>query len=233
MPRVLAIDDDVNLLDNVRVSLEMEALDVDTASTAEDALWLIKQPVYDLVILDWQIPGTSGIELCQLHRKQGFSTPVMMLTAMDKITDKEIGFNAGADDYLTKPFDIRELIFRVRALLKRASGKILSNVVLIADLEVNLDTKVISRNSVPIHLKPLEYKVLEYFVRHPSVLIEAQVLLDNVWGQDNDATVSSVYTTVARLRKKLDLTGADSPIQTSYGMGYRYVPQESNRESTS
>lgn len=224
MPRVLAIDDDVNLLDNVKVSLEMEKIDVDTASTAEDALWLIKQPVYDLIILDWQIPGTSGIELCQVHRRQGYSTPVMMLTAMDKISDKEVGFNAGADDYLTKPFDIRELIMRVRALLKRSTAKVVANKVQVADLEVNLDAKIVSRNSETIHLKPLEYKVLEYFIRHPSILIEPQVLLDNVWGADNEATVDSVYSTVARLRKKLDLTGADSPIQTSYGRGYRFLP---------
>ncbi|MBX9572932.1 MAG: response regulator transcription factor [Candidatus Obscuribacterales bacterium] len=226
MPRVLAIDDDVNLLDNVKISLEMEKIDVDTASTAEDALWLIKQPVYDLLILDWQIPGTSGIELCQAHRRHGYSTPVMMLTAMDRISDKEVGFNAGADDYLTKPFDIRELILRVRALLKRSTAKVVANLVRLANLEVNLDTRIVSRNSEPIHLKPLEYKVLEYFIRHPSILIEPQVLLDNVWGAENEATVDSVYSTVARLRKKLELTGPDSPIQTSYGRGYRFLPQE-------
>jgi two-component system, OmpR family, manganese sensing response regulator len=233
MPRVLAIDDDVNLLDNVKVSLELEKIDVDTASTAQDALWLIKQPVYDLIILDWQIPGTSGIELCQAHRRHGYSTPVMMLTAMDKITDKEIGFNAGADDYLTKPFDIRELVMRVRALLKRAPAKLISKAIMLGELRVDLDNKIVSRNSEPIHLKPLEYKVLEYFVRHPSVLIEPQALLDNVWGQDNEATIDNVYSTVARLRKRLGLTGADSPIQTSYGMGYRFVPQESTREDLS
>ena len=226
MPRVLAIDDDVNLLDNVKISLEMEKIDVDTASTAEDALWLIKQPVYDLLILDWQIPGTSGIELCQAHRRHGYSTPVMMLTAMDRISDKEVGFNAGADDYLTKPFDIRELILRVRALLKRSTAKVVANLVRLANLEVNLDTRIVSRNSEPIHLKPLEYNVLEYFIRHPSILIEPQVLLDNVWGAENEATVDSVYSTVARLRKKLELTGPDSPIQTSYGRGYRFLPQE-------
>ena len=224
MPRILAIDDDVNLLANVKFALELEEFDVDSASTAEDALWKIKQSIYDLIILDWQIPGTSGIELCQAHRRLGYATPVLMLTGKDKIADKEVGFNAGVDDYLTKPFDIREVVLRVRALLKRTTTKVVANIVKLADLEVNLDSKTVCRNSEILHLKPLEYKVLEYFIRHPHVLIEAQNLLDNVWGQENDATISSVYSTVARLRKKLGLTGPDSPIQTSYGMGYRYLP---------
>lgn len=224
MPRILAVDDDLNILDNVKALLVREGFDVDLCSTAEDAIWQVKQPIYDLYILDWQIPGTSGIELCQSIRRMDSSAAILLLTGMDKIADKTQGFDAGADDYLTKPFQLAELLARVKALLRRAPRQIISRVVKLGELEFDLETKQVKKGSEAIHLKPLECKVLEYLVRHPNELIEAQVLLDNVWGQENESTVASVYTTVARLRKKLGLTGADSPIQTSYGMGYRYIP---------
>lgn len=223
MPRILIVDDDVSLAENVKLYLERETFKVDLVHDGEDARLQLKDDIYDLVILDWNLPGITGIEICQGLRAKGNVIPVLMLTANAEIDSKDLGFAVGADDYLTKPFDLRELLARVRALLRR-SRSITPSVVLVGDLEIDTAARVVRRGAVEVHLQPREFDVLEYFLRHPGEVVNADTLLLSVWGHDSDSTSESVYICIARLRKKLGMTGKDAAIRTHYGLGYCFTP---------
>ena len=223
MPRILIVDDDVDLAENVKLYLEREHFKIDLVHNGDEARLQLKDDIYDLAILDWNLPGASGIELCAGLRAGGRSIAILMLTANAELDSKDLGFAVGADDYLTKPFELRELLARVKALLRR-SRQFVPKVIEIGDLSVDLSARTVLCKGELIHLKPLEFDVLEYFLRHPGDLVKPDVLLLSVWGQDNESTVDAVYLCIARLRKKLGMTGANAPIRTHYGLGYCYVP---------
>lgn len=232
MPRILLVDDDLDLIENIGAYLERETFKVDLAGNTEDARFLLKDDIYDLVVLDWNMPGDSGIDLCRWLRSAQRSTAILMLTANDSIDSKETGFSAGADDYLTKPFEIRELLARVRALLQRPR-QLMPKIVDIGDLRINLDMKTVARGETSIHLKPMEFAVLEYFLRHPGELVKPEALLLSVWDQDSESTVDAVYICVGRLRKKLGMTEAGAPIRTQHKLGYVYVPPDDSNSTNS
>lgn len=176
---------------------------------------------YDLAILDWQLPGMTGIEICRQYRQEGGSIPILMLTGQNTMDDKETGFDAGADDYLTKPFDLRELRARVRALLRRPSEVVSS---LVGSSAVSLDYKGYSlvRNGEKIKLLPKEFAVLEFLLRHPGQFFTPDQILNQVWESDSDSTVDALRACIKRLRQRIDKDGSPSMIQTSRGLGYKF-----------
>lgn len=188
--------------------------------TGTDGRDRLKFYAYDLAILDWQLPGVTGIEICRQYRQEGGSIPILMLTGQNTMDDKETGFDAGADDYLTKPFDLRELRVRVRALLRRPSEVVPA---LVGSSSVSLDYKSYSliRNGEKIKLLPKEFAVLEFLLRHPGQFLTPDQILNQVWDTDSDSTVDALRACIKRLRQRIDKDDSPSLIQTSRGLGYK------------
>jgi DNA-binding response OmpR family regulator len=175
---------------------------------------------FDLIILDIMLPEMSGLELCSRFRKSGGLSPILMLTAKDGVEDKELGLDTGADDYLTKPFHLKELAARVRALLRRGTQSA-GNILEISDLKIDLAECRVFKGEEEIHLLPKEYRLLEFLSRHPNHILSAEELLEHVWESGVGFMPDTVRQHVKRLRKKLDTPGTSSIIQTVYGLGYK------------
>lgn len=223
MKRILLVEDEAGLADIVKVSLKRESFEVEISSTCADAKLQVKIGGFDLIILDWNLPDGTGVELCRMLRAKQTNLPILMLTAMDEIQNKEEGFEAGADDYLTKPFSTRELIARVKALLRRPAV-FTAKKTNIGPLSIDLSTRQVLNGQTTVHLKPLEFDLLEFFVMHPGQLISPDVLLHRVWKSESDASIDSVYSCVTRLRKKLGSDKFEFPLRTVHRMGYVFEP---------
>lgn len=220
MARILVVDDDKNQLENIEDWLLHEHHTVETAESAEQAEDLLKMYVYDLLIFDWSMPRMSGVELLQRFRAAGGVTPVMMLTGKEGLDDKEQGLDAGADDYLTKPFHLKELSARIRALLRRPK-ETLSNVLRVGDIEMDTATFRTTRGGKQIELLPKEYAVLQFLMRHPNQVFDAQAILHRVWNSEHEVGPETVKTTILRLRKKIDEDRDESIIKSTRGIGYK------------
>jgi DNA-binding response OmpR family regulator len=220
MPKVLVVEDDVALQRMISDWLTLEHYNLESALDGKDAIEKLKFYQYDVVILDWQLPEMSGIEVIRQFRSSGGRTPVLMLTGKSAIPDKEEGFDSGVDDYLTKPFHMKELSARLRALLRRPST-LVSEVFQIGRLKMDRRTHIVSIDDQEIDLKPTEYALLEFMMRHPGQVFSPESLLDKVWSSQSDATVDALTTCVKRLRKKITVPGQESIIKTIYGVGYK------------
>lgn len=183
---------------------------------------MLKRSVYDVIILDWQLPGMEGIEILKRFRHGGGTTPVIMLTGRSGINEKESGFNVGADDYLTKPFDIRELAARIRSLLRRPSTTT-ANILKARDIELDPVKHSVSCSGKPMHISPRDFTLLEFFMRHPGEVFSVDALLNRVWNYDEDATPEALRSAIRRLRMALD--GGKDPdqscIENIVRVGYR------------
>lgn len=217
MAKVLLVEDDADLANTVRTTLLFEHHQVELIESGSDADIQLKTFDYDLIILDWGLPGKTGIEICRDFRSAGKKTPILLLTGKDSIADKEIGLDAGADDYLTKPFDMRELSARVRALLRRAA-QVTENVLVAGDIALDTIKYRVSKLNNPVDLQPKEFQLLEFFMRHPNQVFSAEALLARVWPSDSEATTEALRTTLKRLRRKVDPDG--TLIRTVHGVGY-------------
>lgn len=175
---------------------------------------------YDLLILDWEMPDLNGIELCKRYRASGGQAPVLMLTGRREIDDKESGFSAGADDYLTKPFSTRELILRVEALLRRPA-LVRTDQIQVGRLLMEPQSHRLTIDGKEVRLSRLEFAVLEFFMRHPNEIFNAETILTRVWPINSDAEAQTVVNYITRLRQKLDEKGQPSIIETVHGVGYR------------
>ena len=221
MTNIMLLEDDNNMANTVEDWLKTQQYEIDVAYDGEDGAERLLFYQYDAVILDWTLPNKSGLQVCQEFRSRGGKTPILMLTGKDAVEDKEVGLDSGADDYLTKPFHLRELTARIKALLRRP-------VVVVADLisacGIDLDTKArrVRRGGVDLNLAPLEYKLLEFLMRNPNEVFAAEALLNRVWPNDSDASNETVRTCIKKLRKKVDIEGADSVITNLPGVGYRF-----------
>jgi DNA-binding response OmpR family regulator len=220
MARILVVDDDRNQLENVQDWLQHEHHTVETAESGEQAEELLKAYQYDLLIFDWSMPRMTGVELLKRFRTSGGVTPVMMLTGREGLDDKEQGLDAGADDYLTKPFHLKELSARVRALLRRPK-ETLSNILRAGDIEMDTATFRTTRAGRSIELLPKEYAVLQFLMRHPNQVFDAQAILDRVWNSEQQVGPETVKTTILRLRKKIDEDREESIIKSTRGIGYK------------
>ena len=198
--------------------LVAQGFDVDVAKGGDDALARLRQASYDLVVLDVMMPGSDGIEVCERLRAAGDRLPVLMLTARDAVRDRVTGLEAGADDYLLKPFANEELVARVRALLRRASGGI--DKLAFADLGLDLQTRVARRGPREIELSPLEFELLEFLLRHPRQVLPRSLIYERVWGYDSSLSSNSLDVFVGRLRRKLEADGERRLIHTVRGVGF-------------
>jgi DNA-binding response OmpR family regulator len=220
MTRVLLVDDDEDHLVLLSACLQAENYTVVEATNGSQGReWLIGS-MFDLIILDWTMPDLSGVELCRLFRSRGGLTPVLFLTGKTEIVDKETGFDVGGDDYLTKPFDMRELLARMKALLRRP--KLIQGELLTAR-NIQLDTikREVSVAGEKIALTPKEFNLLEVFMRHPNQVMTQDRLLDMVWANDTDKSIDVVRQTIARLRQAISDSKNNRLIRTVHGIGYR------------
>jgi DNA-binding response OmpR family regulator len=217
--RILVVDDDRRLCSVVRRGLIEEAYAVDVAYDGEDGEYMASVNSYDLVILDIMMPKKDGIEVCEELRAKGINTPILMLTARDAVEDRVRGLDAGADDYMVKPFSFNELLARVRALMRR-EALTKSPEVRLGDLVLNTLTREVKRGDRAIELTTKEYVILEYFMRHPNVVVTRTMLEEHAWDYDFDSMSNLVDVYIRRLRRKLDDEG-QGLIQTVRGSGYR------------
>jgi two-component system, OmpR family, response regulator len=224
MPKILVIEDDAGLNRMIREWLEFERNDVDYAENGREGLDKLRSYEYDCVILDWELPEMSGIEILQKFRSMNRPTPVLMLTGKSSIQEKETGFDAGADDYLTKPFHMKELSARLRALMRRASVNV-STVVEARGIRMDSASFRVNRGTDEIQLLPKEFALLEFLMRHADQVFSAETLLNRVWSSDSDATIDAITTCIKRIRKKIDREGDPSVIKTVHGVGYKFDPK--------
>jgi len=221
MPLVLIVDDDPELRRFLAGELTVEGYGVETAATGMEALSRIREGGLDLVVLDWGLPDFSGVEVCGRMRSGGITTPVLMLTARDDVRERVEALDAGADDYLTKPFSIEELLARVRARLRRDGSTPVETEVLSLDgLSMNLATREVSRDGEPISLTVREFALLQALLRVPNRVRPRAELFSAVWGENyvGDANLLDVY--IRYLRKKIERPGLPTLIQTVRGVGF-------------
>lgn len=194
---------------------------VEAVHDGTDAKERLLASSYDLLILDWELPGLSGIELCKLFRNQGGASPVLMLTARNDISDKELGFDTGADDYLTKPFELREFAARVKALLRRPE-KMADKVITFGSLSLDTASHQLFRNGEEIELFPKEYVLVEFFFKNPNQLFTLEALQQKLWPSTSEASPETIRVHVARIRSKLHLEGGRPIIKTAFKSGYMF-----------
>lgn len=223
--RILIIEDDRKISANIKRALEEEAYAVDAAYTGRDGVdWAMSGP-YDVVILDILLPEMDGITVCKELRARGNRTPILMLTARDRIEDRVKGLDSGADDYLVKPFALDELLARIRALSRRPSDSLKSPVLQIADLTLDTLTHRVKRGNKTIDLTLKEYAVLECLMRAPEHVLTRTQIAEHVWNYDvfNQSNVVDVY--IKNLRRKIDSIAETKLIHTVRGAGYRISPE--------
>lgn len=220
MAKILIVEDERDLCGLVRNWLTREKHLVEEAENGLDALTQLGLSKFDVIILDLMLPGMNGMEVCRRYRQQLGYTPILMLTAKNTVEDKEAGLDAGADDYLTKPFHLKELAARVRALLRRGQSQPDNNLK-VKDITIDTNQCLVKKGSQVVHLLPKEYRLLEFLARHPNHVFSAEELLASVWESDTPALLDTVRGHIKRLRKKLDTPGAESIISTIYGLGYK------------
>lgn len=220
MARVLIVDDDPKLLNMLRRTLTYEGLHVVTAADGNAALAEIQAHRPDLIVLDWMMPGLSGIGVLERMRALGDKTLVLMLTARDAVENRVEGLDSGADDYLVKPFAPSELIARVHALLRRANLEMNAEPLTYADLLLDANTRETRRGTRRFELTAKEFDLLQYLMRHPRQVLRREQILQEVWGYDfgGEDNVLEVY--IGYLRKKLELVGESRLIQTVRSVGY-------------
>jgi DNA-binding response OmpR family regulator len=217
---MLVVEDDPAMSAMLTRSLRREGYAVDPVGTGTDAVWGITETAYDVVVLDAMIPAPDGFEVCRQVRERGRWVPVLMLTARDAMTDKVRGLDAGADDYLTKPFAFKELLARVRALGRRR-GAPLPETLRVADLEVDLGAHRVRRDGKSIELTAKEFALLEFFVLHHGQVVDRAAITAHVWDENHDPFTNVLEVLVRRLRRKIDDDFPTKLIQTVRGAGYR------------
>jgi OmpR-family two-component system manganese-sensing response regulator len=227
---ILLVDDETELTDPLSRVLAREGYKVDTAYDGTNGRLLAKTGNYDLLILDWMLPGKTGLEICQELRGQGVSTPVLFLTAKDTLDDRVEGLDAGADDYLVKPFELRELLARVRALLRRSTSQARGNQInrlIVGDLELDCENQLAYRQGRVIELSEKESQLLQYFMQNTGKLLTHTQIMHSLW-KDGEQPSSNVTAALVRLlRRKIEFPGETQLIHSVYGKGYRFGAGES------
>lgn len=221
-PRLLLVEDDPALTDLLQWHFDREDFDVVHTGDGEEALALAAEMPPDIILLDWMIEGVSGLEVCRRLRKAPATAnvPIIMLTGRTEETDRVRGLETGADDYVTKPFSPRELIARVRAVMRRVRPALADEQLRLADLEMDVVRHKVKRGGQAIPLGPTEFRLLKHFLEHPARVFSRERLLDAVWGRDRDIELRTVDVHIRRLRQALNIEGRPELIRTVRSAGY-------------
>jgi two-component system, OmpR family, phosphate regulon response regulator PhoB len=224
MTSILVVEDEAALAELLRYNLEAAGHAVTTVASGEDAEMLLAEGRFDLIVLDWMLPGVSGIELCRrLRVRQETKTlPILMLTARGEEADRVRGLTTGADDYVVKPFSISELQARVLALLRRSSPDLVADILTYDDFKLDRAAHRVTRNGRDLRLGPTEYRLVLYFMENRGRVLTRQQLIDGVWGRDGDVDERTVDVHIGRLRKAIKEGDETDPIRTVRGGGYAF-----------
>lgn len=221
MAKILLIEDDELLAASVRKYLQNRGHEIEWVADGKEGLDRLRFYQYDLAIIDWQLPGMAGPDIVKEYRNQSGLCPILMLTSNSQVSQKISGLEAGADDYLTKPFDIEEVNARIQAILRRPPSLFPSNLVL-GNLEVDIARKTVKKDGIAIKLLPKEFALLEFLLRRADQFFDVNALLSHVWSSESEASEAAVWQAVKRLRQKLDEPDAtESLIVNAKGMGYK------------
>ncbi|QPH55325.1 phosphate regulon transcriptional regulator PhoB [Pontivivens ytuae] len=222
MAKVLVVEDEEALSELLKYNLVKEGFTVAVASEGDEALVAVEEDAPDIIILDWMLPNVSGVEICrQLRaRQQTKDIPIIMLTARGEEEDRVRGLEIGADDYMTKPFSMSELVARMRAVLRRTSPTVAGDVATFADISLDRETCRVRRGNRDVHLGPTEFRLLDVLIQRPGRVFSREQLLDRVWGHDVYVEIRTVDVHVGRLRKALNRRGEADPIRTVRSAGY-------------
>jgi two-component system, OmpR family, manganese sensing response regulator len=222
---ILLVDDETELTESLSQILSLEGYRVDIADNGKQGCNLAFDRDYDLLILDWMLPQKSGIEICQELRGAGKNTPILFLTAKDTLDDRVLGLDVGADDYLVKPFQLRELLARVRALLRRSidlEPTTTSTRLKVGDLELNIEEQLAYRRNRLINLSEKEFQLLEYFMDRAGQLLTHEQIYQALWTESEQPNSNVLAASIRLLRRKIEVEGEDRLIFTVYGKGYRF-----------
>ena len=222
LANVLLVEDEKSITTLIKYNLEKEGFKVYCSETGEDALKIIKEKTPDLVILDWMLPDTSGIDVCRQVKidKKLKNIPVLILTAKGEPDDKIKGLEVGADDYVTKPFNNKELLLRVKSLIKRSKPSLLEDLGIFKDLKIDRITRKVFRENKEIKLGPIEYKLLDFLIKSPQRVYSREQLLNNVWGENINVETRTVDVHIRRLRKAINIDKKNNLIRTVRSSGY-------------
>lgn len=219
MAKILIVEDDKALLATVCDYLRAERHVVEGTCDGDDALALLKTYPYDLLVLDLNIPGLPGLDVCRYFRDSGGTAPILMLTGKDRVQEKVEGFTAGCDDYLTKPFDMRELGVRVQALLRRPQ-QLMSEQLCAGRISLDLQKRECFADGKQVQLAPQEFALLEFLIKHPNIAFSPEALLDRVWKSSAEVTENTVRTCIYRVKSRLNLAEGNPRIKNAHGVGY-------------
>lgn len=219
MAKILLVEDDVPLANIIATWLETQNYVVDQVHSGEDAMQVLTNYQYDLLVFDWELPDVAGISICKWFRTRGGSTPILFLTGRADITSKVEGLETGADDYLCKPFEYRELSARIKTLLRRPVS-LVTSVLTVGNMALNVVTRKVSIGENEIVLTPREFGLLEYLMRHPDVPFSSRTLLDSVYPLDSALSEDTVRSCMRSLRKKLTFGDEVCPVKTTRKQGY-------------
>lgn len=222
MAKILLVEDDGDLAKTIADFLGREKHTVEIVHDGLDGAEMLKFNNFDVLVLDWDLPGISGVEILARYRDAGGKAPTIMLTGRQKMDEKEEGLDSGADDYLTKPFSLRELSARIRALLRRPT-ELVGNVLKVQDITLDPEKHRVTKGDVEIKLTPKDFALLEFFMRHPDELFAVETIVSRVWLQDEEASPDALRVAIRRLRKAFGETGesGDSVIENVARVGYR------------
>ncbi len=220
--KIIVVEDEAPLVELLKYNLQSEGYDVVHAADGEEAELLLAEQSYDLAILDWMIPKISGIELCRRlrNRTETQNLPIILLTARGEEADRVRGLTTGADDYVTKPFSVQELMARIKALLRRAAPERMSDILVSGEIVMDRGAHKVTRGAREVRLGPTEYRMLEVFMESPRRVLSRNQLLDRVWGQSSEVDERTVDVHVGRLRKAVNGGHAEDVIRTIRGAGY-------------
>ncbi len=224
--RILVVEDDPAIVELITYNLETDGFDVIVAETGEEAQLLINEENFDLVLLDWMLPGVSGIELCRRlrQRQETMAVPIIMLTARGEEGDRVRGLATGADDYIVKPFSVAELIARVKAMLRRAAPERVSDMITVGDVVLDRLAHRVKRSQREVRLGPTEYRLLEFMMERAGRVLSREQILDGVWGRQAELDERTVDVHIGRLRKALIRGKEAEVIRTVRGAGYVIEP---------
>ena len=225
MSKILIVEDEQAMMIGLRDNLEFEGYEVDTADRGDDGLKKILSGNYNLVLLDVMLPGMSGFDVCKKTRAADIETPIILLTARGEELDKVLGLELGADDYVTKPFSLRELLARIKVILRRAGGRVQkdADLITIGNIRVSFESyEAFDASDEPVKMSHKEFEILHYLCSHHGKIVTRDDILDQVWGMDYQPTSRTVDNFIVRLRNKID-TPENQHIITVHGVGYKLV----------